>query len=276
MIIARIILLAALVPAAAAGGSECLTLGTVEGRDVTLLSEVLARPEAYDGATIVTEGYLSVEPGGDRFCVEGDHSTADCLYVGLDSTSLGGSDQEIRTFLGEWYLRRVRIRGSILVPDQEGLVWPAVVTVSGVTLVDEPPQPHFCLDELDLIPPPETPHDYLGGTTRKLNRCAGAARDHDETGRLVCLDREHPWVWVETENGFQRIEYEGDPIGREWAVRTLLALGEGRFALGLARFGAEGTPAPNRVIVWDGSRFVHVSEESLPLLTAKGQRFFIS
>jgi hypothetical protein len=143
-----------------------------------------------------------------------------------------------------------------------------------VTLIDEPPEPLYCLDELDLIPPPESPHDYLGGTTRKLNRCA--ARDHDESGRLICLDREQPWVWVETESGFQRIEYERDPIGTGWAGKTFLALGEGRFALGLAPLGAQGKPASYRILVWDGSRFVHVADESVPLLAARGQHFFVA
>jgi hypothetical protein len=108
MLIERIILVAALALAAAAGGSDCVTLGTVDGRDVTPLGEVLARPEAYDGASIVTEGFLSVESGTDSFCAEGG-TVDDCLYVGFDWASLGGSDQQIRTFLGQSYQRRVRI-----------------------------------------------------------------------------------------------------------------------------------------------------------------------
>lgn len=212
---------------AASGGLP--VLGTLGGEAVEVsLEELLERPESFDGVWVVTEGVLFTLPHWDALCLgpEDEHLDYRCLWLPLrDGLARAGS-------LEQWHLGRVRVRARVDTRGGEPSSRPpysraAARSLSGIVLMEKNDGRFYLPEEVDLIPPPGSPHKY-GGQHRELFRCG--ARDWDELGRVACLDRLEPWFWIENAHGFERFDVsraDEDPK----RVELLMSLGEGRYAL---------------------------------------------
>lgn len=250
------------------GGNGCTELGVAGGTNqVVPLSKLLGEPERLDDAFITTDGLLYVDGTNRRICGRGWKDLRDCLGVSFDGGALGASEADLVKLVGQWYGERVRLSGrfSARSPDVVGFRGD-IVQISGLRLLEPPREGLFCLDNLDGMPEPVTPHDYVRGSVWDENRCG--PKDRDALGRLVCLDNWEPWVWTETATGFEQHPHDRDTHGME-----IVALGDGRFVaivvpvsrwtdfLTDRHLESQEAPALAELMVWTGRAFVDISDE---------------
>ncbi len=143
-----------------------------------------------------------------------------------------------------------------------------------MTLLEKPKEPIYGVDEIDQISPPESPNVW-GRRPNPFYRCGPTSFDSNR--KLVCLDLFEPWVWVETEDGFLRTEYE-EPVAdfSSW-VTTLELVDENRFIAVFDDSAFYDEASPVTLFGWDGQQFVLLGRNVVySPWTFEGSRYYFA
>ncbi len=251
-----------------AGGSAAVRngqLGAEIKAPAATVAELLAKGARHTEDLAVAEGELWVESEDHSLCPVGRKNESflrgDCLWLSLSWSELGGDEKAVLKVLEQWNGYRVRVEGGFRKgpAGHFGLYGGELLGVSSMVLLEDPDTVIFGIDEIDLIPPPKSPHMWSG---KEISAYRCYVFEYDDEGRLMCLDRFEPWVWVETEEGFIRTEYE-DPSGEiAESITALEIVADGRF-IAIADDLPISGPEVATLFGWDGKGFVPLGQDVL-------------